>query len=130
MIATSPLSFAMPGLGKQLDACSAKELDHLDVGVIGFDIHTKMRRYNEKEAGAAGLSPQRVLGQPLFTNLAPCLNNFLAAQRFGDAMAEGAAPDATTDYVLTLPMRPVKVALGLLATPGSALRCVLVQWQG
>jgi photoactive yellow protein len=76
---------------------------------------------------AAGLSASRVLGQPLFTNVAPCMNNFMVAQRFEDAEDEGAALDDTIDYVLTLRMRPVKVKLRLLAAPGGDMRYVLVQ---
>jgi hypothetical protein len=68
-----------------------------------------------------------VLGQPLFTNVAPCLNNFMVAQRFEDAQDDGAVLDDTIDYVLTLRMRPVKVKLRLLAEPGSGQRYVLVQ---
>jgi len=37
--------------------------------------------------------------------------------------------DETIDYVLTLRMRPVKVALRLLSTPGNATRYVLVKRQ-
>lgn len=88
-----------------------------------------MQRYNAFESQAAGLSPQRVIGQPLFTTVAPCLNNFMVAQRFEDAQDDGSALDDTIDYVLTLRMRPVKVALRLLASPAGAHRYVLVQRQ-
>lgn len=102
------------------------DLDALEFGVIGFDADTVVRRYNAYESRCAGLSPQKVLGLPLFTTVAPCMNNYLVAQRFEDAAAAGVALDATIDYVLTLRMRPVKVALRLLAAPGAALRYVLV----
>lgn len=124
-----PLSFSQPDLAKQLAALGDDGLDQLDFGVIGFDNETVVRRYNEFESKAAGLTPVRVLGHDLFTVVAPCMNNFLVAQRFEDAMESGAALDATIDYVLTLRMRPVKVALRLLATPGAAMRYVLVQRQ-
>ena len=123
------LSFSTADLVSQLDSCSPEQLDQLDFGVIGFDADTNVQRYNAFESQAAGLSPQRVIGQPLFTNVAPCLNNFMVAQRFEDAMDEGSALDATLDYVLTLRMRPVKVALRLLASPASGNRYVLVQRQ-
>jgi photoactive yellow protein len=84
-------------------------------------------RYNRHESEAAGLTPPRVLGQPLFTNVAPCLNNFMVAQRFEDAAADASELDDTIDYVLTLRMRPVKVKLRLLASAGSQTRYVLVQ---
>jgi photoactive yellow protein len=126
MNAPDTLTFATPGLGERLDALDAQQLDQLDFGVIGFDAATLVRRYNSFESRAAGLSPERVLEQPLFTNVAPCLNNFMVAQRFEDAADEGVALDATLDYVLTFRMRPVKVTLRLLASPAGATRYVLV----
>lgn len=122
-------AFDFPEMASRLDACSPEELDQLDFGVIGFDASTEVTRYNEFESQAAGLSPQRVLGHPLFTNVAPCMNNFMVAQRFDDALEQNSALDETIDYVLTLRMRPVKVALRLLSTPGSATRYVLVKRQ-
>lgn len=121
------LSFSSANLASQLDNCTPEQLDQLDFGVIGFDAETNVLLYNAFESQAAGLSPERVLGQPLFTNVAPCMNNFMVAQRFDDANDEGSVLDDTIDYVLTLRMRPVKVALRLLASPGSANRYVLVQ---
>lgn len=121
------LSFDQPDLDAHLTALTAEALDELDFGVIGFDHETMVCRYNEFESKAAGLRPQRVLGQPLFTAVAPCMNNFLVAQRFEDAAEAGAMLDATIDYVLTLRMRPVKVALRLLSTPDSAVRYVLIR---
>jgi photoactive yellow protein len=123
------LKFASPNLGQHLDALDERQLDELDFGVIGFDADTLVRRYNAFESRAAGLSPERVLEQPLFTNVAPCMNNYLVAQRFEDAADAGQALDLTIDYVLTFRMRPVKVALRLLASPGGATRYVLVQRQ-
>ena len=121
------LSFAGSGLHARLTQLSPEQLDSLDFGVIGFGADTNVSQYNQTESEAAGLTAPRVLGQPLFTNVAPCLNNFMVAQRFEDAQDEGAALDDTIDYVLTLRMRPVKVKLRLLAEPGSEQRYVLVQ---
>jgi photoactive yellow protein len=127
MNAATDLSFTAPGLHGPLSALSPEELDRLDFGVIGFGADTNVCQYNRTESEAAGLTATRVLGQPLFTNDAPCLNNFMVAQRFEDAQDEGSALDDTIDYVLTLRMRPVKVKLRLLAAPGSDQRFVLVQ---
>jgi photoactive yellow protein len=124
---TPTLSFAAPDLHTSLAQLAADDLDHLDFGVIGFDGDTNVCQYNRTESEAAGLTPPRVLGLPLFTNVAPCLNNFMVAQRFDDAQDDGTVLDDTIDYVLTLRMRPVKVALRLLAAPGAAIRYVLVQ---
>lgn len=123
------LSFDLAELGQQLAGLNDADLDTLDFGVIGFDNDTTVTRYNAIESAAAGLSPQRVLGQPLFTNVAPCMNNFMVAQRFEDAQDAGSLLDTTIDYVLTLRMRPVKVQLRLIAVPGAATRYVLVRRQ-
>lgn len=121
------IAFDQPDLHLSLAALPADTLDSLDFGVIGFDAETVVVQYNSFESRAAGLSPQRVLGQPLFTLVAPCMNNFMVAQRFEDAAQSGAALDETLDYVLTLRMRPVKVKLRLLAGAAPGARYVLVQ---
>ena len=120
-------TFDQPDLAARLGELSDADLDDLDFGVIGIDADGVVRRYNACESKLAGLSPQRVLGHALFTTVAPCMNNFMVAQRFDDAQANGTSLDATIDYVLTLRMRPVKVKLRLLAEPGDALRHVLVR---
>lgn len=120
-------TFEQAGALDQLLALQADDLDRLDFGVIGFDADGVVRQYNAFESKAAGLASDRVLGHPLFTVVAPCMNNFMVAQRFEDALADGSVLDATLSYVLTLRMRPVKVALRLLAAPQAAMRYVLVQ---
>ena len=113
-------------LKDHLDRCSDEELDGLAFGVIGIDSAGLVRRYNSFESKMAGLSPARVLGNALFTAVAPCMNNFMVAQRFEDALAQHAALDVTLDYVFTLRMRPVKVKLRLLAAADEGLRYVVV----
>lgn len=121
-----PLAFTDNDLPRWLAQASDADLDLLDFGTIGIDAAGAVSRYNRFETTAAGLSPARVLGHPLFTVVAPCMNNFLVAQRFEDAATSGGPLDATIDYVLTLRMRPVKVKLRLLATAGASIRWVLV----
>jgi photoactive yellow protein len=101
-------------------------LDDLAFGVIGFDSEAVVRRYNAFESMASCMVPERVIGEALFTTVAPCMNNFLVGQRFEDAAAEGSVLDEVIDYVLTLRMRPTKVRLRLLAAPGLSLRYVLI----
>lgn len=124
---TAELRFSDPSVPGFLAQAADEDLDRLGFGVIGFDADGLVRRYNALESKAAGLSPERVLARSLFTMVAPCMNNSLVAQRFAQAAEQGEALDATLDYVLTLRMRPQKVQLRLLATPGQALRYVLVR---
>jgi photoactive yellow protein len=118
--------FDAPELGATLATMSEADLDGLDFGVIGFDDEALVTLYNVFESRCAGLSRERVVGNALFTTVAPCMNNFLVAQRFDDAAAGHEGLDATIDYVLTLRMRPVKVRLRLIAEPGATARYVLV----
>jgi photoactive yellow protein len=129
MIATQALAFEEPGLAGRIESLSEVELDTLNFGVIGFDSSCVVRCYNKHESKASGLSPQRVLGHALFDEVAICMNNFMIAQRFKDAAADGSELDATIDYVLTLRMRPVKVRLRLLAVPQATYRYVLIERQ-
>jgi photoactive yellow protein len=128
MSALIVLSFEQTDMAAQLAALDDDALDTMNFGVIGFDAENLVRRYNAFESRAAGLTPERVLGQQLFTIVAPCMNNFLVAQRYEDAQADGAALDITIDYVLTLRMRPTKVVLRLLARPADPLRYLLVRF--
>ncbi len=119
--------FDQPDLLASLEAMGDTELDALGFGAIGFHPDTVVCRYNAYESRAAGLSPSRVLGLPLFSVVAQCMNNFLVAQRFDDAAEAGQPLDTTVDFVLTLRMRPTPVKLRLLATPGVERRYVLIQ---
>lgn len=126
MSTISPLEFGQPDIAARLDQLTAEELDALEFGVIGFDDQTIVRAYNAFESRMAGLSLDRVVGAPLFSTVAQCMNNFMVAQRFEDAAAAGETLDVQLDYVFTLRMRPSKVRLRLVAVPGAALRYVLV----
>ena len=127
MSTAQAFSFSDVALHRELDLCSNEDLDGFDFGVIGIDAAGVVRQYNSFESKAAGLSSARVLGHPLFTVVAPCMNNFMVAQRLEDALANSTPLDDVVDYVLTLRMRPVKVKLRLLALPGANTRYVLVQ---
>jgi photoactive yellow protein len=120
-------AFDQPQLDASLASLSDNELDELDFGTIGFDAAGVVRRYNRFESEAAGLHRDRVVGRALFTDVAPCMNNFMVAQRFADAAAAGEPLDAVVDYVLTLRMKPTRVVLRLVARPGDDVSWVLVQ---
>jgi photoactive yellow protein len=100
-----------------LTAMGANELDELPFGVINFDEHFIVRRYNRYEQVHAGLSLEEVTGKHVFTELAQCMNNFMAAEMFEAAKASGQALDATIDYVLTWRMKPTPVKLRMLSAP-------------
>ena len=105
-------------------ASDAGTLDELDFGVIGFNEDDEVTDYNAFEANAAGLSKSGVLERDLFTEVAPCMNNFMISGRFDDEDEI----DEVIDYVLTLKMKPTKVRLRLLKSPSRPERFILLNW--
>lgn len=108
---------------EELATSAAEEVDALPFGVIGFTLDGTVTAYNATESTNAGLSPKRVLGKHFFEEVAPCMNNFMVAQRFDDADEL----DDIIPYVLTLRMRPTPVRLRLLKAHGCATRFVLIE---
>ncbi|WP_245503529.1 phosphonate transporter [Aquabacterium lacunae] len=118
--------FDAPGLCRLLNQSPPDLLDELPYGVIGFLPNGRIQRYNRHESQMAFFDRDSVLGQHVFLELAPCLNNYLVETRFADAEAAGQSLDETLPYVLTFRMRPTRVRLRLLSEPDQPLRFVLI----
>jgi len=116
------MDFSTCSIG-DIDRASGATLDDLPFGVIGFDADGTVSFYSATESRLAGLSPEKVVGKHLFSVVAPCMNNFMVAQRYEDEPEL----DATIDYVLTLRMRPTPVKLRMLRSAAAARRYLLVQ---
>ena len=123
------MPFDSPHLFDTLCSLSREGLDELPFGVIGFDAQGLVQRYNALEARMANFEAAEVMGQHVFVELAPCLNNYLVAGRFDDAQAQGQPLDDTLPYVLSFRMRPTRVQMRLLCSPDQPLRFILVQRQ-
>ncbi len=106
-----------------VDRAPPEELDRLPFGVIGFSDEGTVDVYSAAESRMAGLSPDKVMGRHVFSVVAPCMNNYLVAQRFEDE----AELDTTIDYVLTLKMRPTPVKLRMLKDSDAFRRYLLIQ---
>ena len=122
-----PPVFSDPAALHFIDALDESGLDRLGTGVIGFDAQGLVQRYNAREARFSGLQAREVIGSHLFTEVAQCMNNYLVAQRFEDALRDSLALDETLDYVLTWRIRPTKVQLRLLWAPDARLRYLLLR---
>jgi photoactive yellow protein len=103
------MRFDQPDLVVALDAATDAVLDALAFGVIGFGPDGLVTRYN-------------TAGRHLFLDVAPCMNNYLVAQRFEDETAL----DAQLDYTFTFRVRPTPVRLRLLQDPAQVTRYVVV----
>ncbi len=111
------INFDTPRLGQVLSQSSSEQLNALDFGVIGFDNEGLVKVYNAYESKMTGLSYESVINADLFNAVAPCMNNFLVAQKFEDAADVKAELDEIMDFVLTLKMKPTRVKLRLISSP-------------
>jgi len=106
-----------------LDAMSAQSLDELAFGVVRMHSDGDVVAYNAWESRLAGLSTERVLERNFFTDVAPCTNNYMVADRF---MNEPEL-DVVLDYVFTLRMKPTAVKLRLLRSAAASHMYLLVK---
>ena len=111
------INFDTPRLGQALSQSSTEQLNALDFGVIGFNNEGLVKVYNAYESKMTGLSYESVIDTDLFNAVAPCMNNFLVAQKFEDAAHVKAELDEIMDFVLTLKMKPTRVKLRLISSP-------------
>lgn len=115
--------FDEPSLADHLYANSGRNLDELPFGVVGINDENEVIEYNLAEEAIAGLSRENVFGKDFFFEVAPCMNNFMVAERFN----EEEEIDDIIDYLLTLKVKPTKVALRLIKRPDQNTRFVLVK---
>lgn len=111
------ISFDALELGQKLSVINDEQLNALEFGVIGFDDEGLVKIYNSYESKMAGLSLESVIDADCFNTVAPCMNNFLVAQKFEDSIDAKINLDEVIDYVLTLKMKPTKVKLRLMSSP-------------
>jgi len=108
--------------GGLLDALERTSLDGIDAigfGLIVMDRSGGVIGYNAAESRLSGLSRETVTGRNFFTDVGPCTNNYLIAQRYADCGELDAELDEQLDYVFTYRMAPTPVRLRLLARRGS-----------
>ncbi|MGN6608764.1 MAG: PAS domain-containing protein [Jatrophihabitans sp.] len=119
--------FDTPRLAKLLDAMTPAEWDQLPFGLIVMDRAGVVTHYNADESRRAGLDAARVLGRNFFTDVGPCTNNYLIADRYHRLDPATGALDDTFDYVFTFRMAWTPVRLRLLADPGSPNQFLAVE---
>lgn len=120
---TAITNFDSPDALAWLEAASTQELDALPFGVIQMAAGGLVTAYNTWESEKSGLSKDRVLQRNFFADVAPCMNNYLVAERF---LAEPEL-DAMLDYILTLRMAPTPVKLRLLKSSAAEHMYLLVK---
>jgi photoactive yellow protein len=93
-----------------LEKADNEALDAADFGIVRMRADGTVIAYNTYESLLSGLLAESVMGKCFFTEVAPCTNNFMVAERFSEA----GALDVELNYVFTYRMKPTKVFLRLL----------------
>jgi photoactive yellow protein len=117
-----PATFDAPDILVWLEAADDRALDGAPFGIVAMDPSGAVVAYNAYESQVSGLSAARVVGRNFFSEVGPCTNNFMVAQRFED---EGML-DEVLPYVFTLKMKPRRVNLRLLKSPDARRQYLLV----
>lgn len=96
-------------------------VDELPFGVVGLGSENMVELYNTHEERYSGLPRGVVVGRHFFSDVAPCMNNYMVAERLAESPL-----DVTLPYVLTFRMRPTPVRLRLLRASEASRRWVLI----
>ena len=120
------MNFDILRLGQKLSQLSCEQLNKLEFGVIGFDDEGIVKVYNAYESKMTGLSFESVIDADLFSMVAPCMNNFLVAQKFEDVIDEKVELDEIMDFVLTLKMKTTRFKLRLISSSNLPFNYVVI----
>ncbi|MDX1908505.1 MAG: photoactive yellow protein [Bacteroidia bacterium] len=105
-----------------LSTLSGAAFDTLDVGVVEMDLQGQVLRINQYETDLSGIPAHQSVGKHFFSQVAPCTNNFMVAQRYIDTDSL----DEMLDYVFTYRMKPTRVRLRMLKAAAEPLQYLLV----
>jgi len=103
------MNFANVSIG-QLNSASSSDLNAARFGIVQMSHDGKVTDYNNNQAEHTGMSKAAVMGKHFFTQVAPCTNNFMVAQKFENE----ASLDSSVPYTFTIKMAPTPVQLRLL----------------
>lgn len=118
--------FDEKNIAQMLPKMSVEELNALDFGVTGLDNDGMVTSYNNYLVNLSGVSIQKAMGYHYFSNVAPCMNNFMVAQKLEDAIDEKIQFDETINYVLSVRMKPTRVKLRIIHDSNTSVSYILI----
>ena len=116
--------FKQEDLFDVLEHYEAKDFNKFDYGVVRMDRSGNIKAYNSYNSDLAADASKEVMGQNFFTQVAPCTNNFMVAEKYDSF--EGKL-DETLDYILTYRVKPSPVTLRMLAKNSSENQYLLIR---
>ena len=120
------IAFDDKNIVQVLSRMSDEELNSLDFGVTALDNDCVVKGYNNYLVNLSGVSIQKAMGYHYFSNVAPCMNNFMVAQKLEDAIDEKIQFDETINYVLSVRMKPTRVKLRIIHDSNTSVSYILI----
>jgi photoactive yellow protein len=105
--------FDSPGICEWLNTQPDEILDTLSFGLIKMDTAGIVLHYNKEESAITGILKEKTMGKHFFTQIAPCTNNFMVAEKYKTEEL-----DEQVQYIFTYITRPIPVLLRLLKNAG------------
>ncbi len=103
------IAFNSPALLGWLDTHSDDSYDSLPFGIVKMDYSGKIIAYSDALTVLAGISKENAVGKNFFTEVAPCTNNFMVAEKYKNKELDEALP-----YMFTYITKPTPVELRLI----------------
>lgn len=115
-------TFSSPEILQWLDSQNQPEYDNLPFGLVQMSHDGTIKNYNTEESKIAGVLRENAIGKNFFTQVAPCTNNFMVAEKFNTDQL-----DEEIDYMFTYITQPTKVRLRLIKNTGSEYQYIFVK---
>lgn len=100
----------------------ASQFNAANFGIVKMDHDGNVTDYNSSQERFTGMSKASVMGKHFFSQVAPCTNNFMVAQKYDNQ----SSLDEKVPYTFTLKMTPTPVTLRLLKD--SSAQYLLCDW--
>ena len=88
-------------------------LDKVPFGLVKMSKNGTVVFYNKAEELITGVKSENTIGKHFFTQVAPCTNNFLVAEKYSKVTL-----DEQVQYIFTYVTQPIPVQLRLLKGEG------------
>lgn len=105
--------FDSPAILEWLDEQPNETLDSLPYGLVKMNKSGNVLFYNKEEEKITGVKRENTIGKHFFTQVAPCTNNFLVAEKYSNPDL-----DEQLQYIFTYVTQPISVQLRLLKSEG------------
>lgn len=105
-----------------LENQTENSFNEVPFGVVKMNHKGEVTFYNKHESEITGVEPSTTIGKVFFTQVAPCTNNFMVAEKYKQDEL-----DEELDYLFTYVTTPTKVRLRLLKSAQFAHQYMLVR---